>query len=66
MLDQTWVAFADRGEQFKNKTAEYEFTNSIPKEKCFIKLKDGITPEEQQIVLSGLQGVIASRDVVTL
>ena len=44
-LQQTWETFPARKKAFDKKVEGYEFSNGIPKEKCFVKLKAGVTAD---------------------
>mmetsp|Transcript_12263 Transcript_12263/g.16648 ORF Transcript_12263/g.16648 Transcript_12263/m.16648 type:complete len:130 (+) Transcript_12263:1593-1982(+) len=66
MLDTTWAIFPERSEAFHSKTEKYSFSDNIPKEKCFVKLKEGITHDEEALVISGIQGVLTDRNIVVM
>ena len=46
IMNEYWLQFPERKEAFYNKTADYEFVDGIPKQKCFIKLNPDITEEQ--------------------
>ena len=66
MLDQTWAMFTERGENFKAAIDGYGFTDDIPKEKCFVKLKAGTSAYDEAQIISGLQSVLTNRDIVVM
>ena len=49
-----------------NKTAEYEFTDNIPKQKCFIKLNPNITVAQETQLVNGIRNVLTDRTVIVL
>ena len=47
--------FPDRMEYFYSQTSQYEWKDNLPKQKLFVKLKDGISAQERAFVANGVR-----------